>query len=139
MAVSNLQGPGQAGSLNVTGTTEGDRRVGRLAGSREKRLGIDTLTDTPGTPGIIVSPLVEGPKQSRVSPCGGNLVRAWHSRPSHLPTSPVGPDLFSGEHGFAFAAAGAVFYRTIGARDKWPNGGCGKIGRSIAPEPLKRA
>ncbi|GIH12756.1 hypothetical protein Raf01_09280 [Rugosimonospora africana] len=55
---------------------------------------------------------------------------------THLPR---GSGLFNGEHGFAFAAAGAVFYRTKGHRYKWPNGDCGKMGWPIAPESLKRA
>ena len=55
-----------------------------------------------------------GPQQSRIPPCGGNLVRAWHPRPCHPPTSPVGPARSVGviRPVRIMPTAGAVFYRT---------------------------
>ena len=57
------------------------------------------------------------PQQSRVASSGRDLVRAWHPRPGHPPTSPVGPDKSRGKPsapcGSDTPHAGAVFYRTI--------------------------
>ena len=90
VAVADLQRPGQAGALDVTGAAERDRGVGRLAGRRKEHLRIDALTHASGPPGQVLVALLQRPQQSRISSCGGDLVRAWHPRPGHAPTSPVG-------------------------------------------------
>jgi hypothetical protein len=95
MTVPDIQRPGQAGTLHFTRAAQGDGRVGRLAGRWKEQFWIDALAYPSGTPGSIVLPLTEGPQKPGITSCSGDLVRAWHSRPSHSTHLPRGSGQFS--------------------------------------------
>src|SRR6185312_9121254 len=121
VTVPHLQRPREAGTLNVTRAAQRDRGVRRLTRSREEHLWIDTLTYTASTPRHVpVLAFLKGTQQTGITTRRRDLVRAWHSRPSHAPTSPVGSnrgvivaprkDRNRRRAGDRMTVAGAVFY-----------------------------
>ena len=81
------------------GTRPGRRRCRRARprasagslGAGKNVSGSTVLARAARAPGLVDCRVRDGPQQPRVAPCGGDLVRAWHTRPCHPPTSPVGP------------------------------------------------
>src|SRR6266487_5512669 len=96
VAVADVEGPREARPLDVTCSAQRNRCVGRLAGCRKERLRIHTLAQAPGAPRRIEVTFTERAKQSWIAPGCSNLVRTWHTRPGHAPTSPVGLRHFDG-------------------------------------------
>jgi hypothetical protein len=128
MAVADLERPREAGALDIAGTAQRYRGVGRLARSWKEHLGIDALTYASGPPGQVFIALLKRPQQTRIATRGGDLMWAWHPRPGqapHLPrgllpghrsrevmAEPAATDIGARHH------AGAEFYRTRKVGDK---------------------
>ena len=119
VAVASLQRPGQTRALNVAAATQRNRTVGRFARSRKKGFWIDRLTCTTSSPRRIELPFTNSAKQSRIASSCGDLVRAWHPRPGHAPTSPVGqPARLVGCKQQTTLPTGRLFYRTTRGDNK---------------------
>src|SRR3712207_9236677 len=65
VTVAHLQRPGQARPLDVTGSAERHRALGRLVRSREERFRIDVAAGAAGAPRLIGAALLDRREQPR--------------------------------------------------------------------------